>query len=262
MQVLNLSKEESLKMLDLRKEQVNLLCLEKKPLQNLTSRVGVVLDYSGSMSTRYRNGTVQSILERLFPLALQFDDNGEMELWIFDTDFKRLNNITKDNYYGYIDREILSKYDMGGTRYAPVLKDVYNKYMIEDVAKLPNFLIFITDGDNSDKENTTEVIRKISEYPIFIQFIGVGNDSMQYLEELDNLDKRYVDNANFFRVSNINEMTDNELYNKLLSEYPAWLEYPEVKKMITSQGEIPPNPIFGGVARPEKKGFFARLISS
>ena len=33
------------------------------------------MDYSGSMSTLYRDGIVQELVERLFPLALEFDDN-------------------------------------------------------------------------------------------------------------------------------------------------------------------------------------------
>lgn len=112
---LNLTKEESLNMLNLRKEQVQLLCLEKKPLANLISRVGVVFDFSYSMENLYRNGTVQSVLERLFPLALQFDDNGEMEAWIFDNVYHRLPNITMSNFYGYVEKNILHRYSMGGT---------------------------------------------------------------------------------------------------------------------------------------------------
>lgn len=70
-----MSKQQSLELLDLRKKEVNVLCLEKPELKGLTSRVAVVLDYSGSMNQLYKDGTVQAVLERLFPLALQFDDN-------------------------------------------------------------------------------------------------------------------------------------------------------------------------------------------
>lgn len=263
MDILNLSKEESMNLLNLRKDKVNLLCLDKKPLQNLTSRVGVVLDISGSMSGLYRNGTVQAVLERLFPIALQFDDNGEMELWIFSNGFHRLPNISMKNYYGYVKREIIGKYDMGGTYYAPVLKDLYKKYMIEEPANLPNYIIFITDGDNSDKTAATEAITKISRYPIFIQFVGLDNGStdFDYLEKLDEMNGRYVDNANFFPIYNINGEDDGILYNKLLAEYPHWLEYPEVKQMISSQGNGNPD-IFsqGNSGNGEKKGFFARLF--
>lgn len=251
---LNLSKEESLNMLNLRKESLNLLCLDKKPLNGLTSRVGVILDYSGSMYNLYNNGTVQSVLEKLFPLALQFDDNGEMELWIFSDGFYRLENIDINNYYGYVKNNIM-KYRQGGTNYAPVLKDVYSKYMLEEPTNLPNYIIFITDGDNEDKQSATEVIKKMSKYPIFIQFVGIGNDSFEFLEKLDNMSGRYVDNASFFKIKDINKENDDDLYNKLLKEYPAWLEYQKVKEMISNATTR--DDIFGG----ESKSFFQRMFS-
>lgn len=232
---LNLTKEESLNMLNLRKEQVQLLCLEKKPLANLISRVGVVFDFSYSMENLYRNGTVQSVLERLFPLALQFDDNGEMEAWIFDNVYHRLPNITMSNFYGYVEKNILHRYSMGGTEYSPVLIDLYKKYMMEDPENLPNYIIFITDGENQDTTETTSVIKKLSKYPIFIQFVGIGNCSFRYLKKLDEMKGRYVDNVNFFEIEDINEISDNILYEKLLQEYPIWLEYKEVKEMIQNQ---------------------------
>ena len=173
MDILNLTKEESKELLNLRKDTLNILCLDKPQLKGLTSRVGVVLDYSGSMSRLYKNGTVQAVLERLFPLALQFDDNGEMEFWIFDDGFHRLESINLNNYYGYINDKVLGKYHMGCTDYSPVLKDVQRKYIKEEPANLPNYIIFITDGNNSDRAATNQIITEMSKNPIFIQFIGI-----------------------------------------------------------------------------------------
>lgn len=257
--LLNLSKEESANLLELRKEKVNLLCLEKKSLNNLTSRVGIVLDYSGSMSQDYSDGTVQAILERTFPLALQFDDNGEMEVWIFadGKNFHRLPNMNKQNYYGYVKREITDKrYRMGGTDYSYVLEDVYEKYMVEEPAALPVYLKFVTDGDNSDRQKTTEMIRKMSKCPIFIQFVGIGSGS-SYLKQLDDMDGRYVDNANYFNADNINNMDDDALYDKLLKEYPSWIELPQVKEMIAKAGTSA-NSLNGGDGG--KKGFFGKFF--
>lgn len=260
--LLNLSKEQSLELLNLRKERVELLCLDKKPLQNLVSRVSVVLDYSISMENLYKKGIVQAVLEKLFPIALQFDDNGEMELWIFSDDFHRLPNITMDNYYGYIDREVI-KYRMGCTQYAPPMKDIYQKYIHEDPANIPNYVIFITDGDNQDKDVTKQVITQISHAPIFWQFVGIGRASFSFLEQLDEMDGRYVDNANFFKIDNIYDANDDILYNQLLAEYPQWLEYPEVKQMIAAQGPHHKNLLemdaqSGNMGK--KKGFFGRLF--
>lgn len=222
---INLSK------LDLRKKEVSSICLEKKELNNLTSRVALVLDFSGSMGELYRNGTVQDVVERIFPLALQFDDNGELDLWIFENGFKRLDSVNMSNIYGYIDK-IYKKYNMGGTCYAPVMKDVTKKYLKEESSKLPNYVIFITDGDNSDRTKTEELIKDISSEPIFWQFVGIGYESFDTLERLDKMNGRVVDNANFFEIEDINSISDKELYNKLLNEYPNWLKVAREKNIL------------------------------
>lgn len=221
---LNLSKETSLKQLNLRKESIQSLCLEKKELNGLIARVCLVMDFSGSMDRLYKNGKVQEVIERLLPIAMQFDDNGVMEAWLFSNNYSRIPDISLNNYYDYINNnKLIKKYHMGGTQYAPVIEDVCRKYIKEEPADIPTLVLFITDGDNSDKDYTTEIIKSSSNYPIFWQFVGIGNDRFDYLEHLDEMDGRFIDNANFFSVENLDRISDNELYNKLLGEYPEWI---------------------------------------
>lgn len=221
---LDLNKEQSLKQLNLRKESIQSLCLEKKELNGLIARVCMVMDFSGSMDWLYENGKVQEVIERLLPVAMQFDDNGVMEAWIFSNGYNRITDISLANYYNYIRNErLMDKYSMGGTSYAPVMEDVCRKYIDEEPADIPTLVLFITDGDNSDKDTTTRVITRASHYPIFWQFVGIGNSSFRYLEKLDEMEGRFIDNANFFSVNDLTNMSDNDLYNKLLGEYPDWI---------------------------------------
>ena len=74
---LNTTKEQSLINLDTRKGIVLDVVKNIPSLSNLTSRVALVLDFSGSMRNLYKNGTVQSVIERIMPIAMQFDDNGD-----------------------------------------------------------------------------------------------------------------------------------------------------------------------------------------
>lgn len=230
---LNLSKEQSLINLDMRKNELDnvLIKLDMNKGSNygfsmskLASRVALVLDYSGSMRDYYRNGTVQQIIERILPIALKFDDDGELDFWIFHNGFYRLPSINKDNFYGYIEREVTSKYRMGGTNYAPVMKDVCNKYICEDRKNIPSYVIYITDGENSDKRETTETITYLAKFPIFWQFVGIGNERFKYLQKLDDLKDRVIDNADFFPIRDINIISDKALYEKLLNEYPDYLD--------------------------------------
>ena len=159
---------------------------------------------------------------------MEFDNNGTMEVWIFENGFHRLPDINLNNFYGYVQREILAKYGMGGTNYAPVMQDVFKRYIHEEPMKIPNYIVFITDGDNADHAKTNDVIKQASEYPIFWQFVGVGNASFNYLQKLDDMKNRYVDNADFFAVSKISQIQ----YQDLLNEYPDWIANPKVQNML------------------------------
>ena len=208
-----------------KKEEVHTICLSKQPLNGLKAQVGLVLDYSGSMDNLYYNGTVQSVIENTLPLAMEFDDNGTMEVWIFENGYHKLPDITLANCGDYVNREILGKYDMGGTYYAPVMNDVINVYK---KSKLPSYVLFITDGDNSDQAKTVPVIVEAAKLPIFWQFVGVGHARFSFLEKLDDLTERYVDNADFFEVKNASDIT----YKQLLDEFPGWLQNEKVKAML------------------------------
>lgn len=218
---LNFSKEEAVQALNLRKNAFA-LTLEKKSLTNLTARVGVAMDDSGSMRSLYKDNTVQSVLERVLPVALKFDDNAELDMWLFSSSFKRVPSITEHDFFGYVERELMKKASWSGTRYAPIINDIVKKYAHEEPSNVPTFIIFLTDGQNSDKSESEEAVRNASKHNIFFQFIGIGHEEFKFLQKLDDLKGRTIDNADFFKVDNINNITDEQLYDKLMTEYPGW----------------------------------------
>lgn len=189
-----------------------------------TARVVFVLDHSGSMTNMYKNGTVQDVLERIFPMAMCFDDNAELEFYWFDSIFKELEPVTGDNLEGYVQKVILSKKEhFGGTCYAPIMNEILNRYGRKEPMNIPTFVIFITDGANSDKPAAKKVLTEASRYNIFWKFVGIGNTKFDFLENLDNLTGRFIDNANFINFSNISNISDNVLYAQLLTEYNDWI---------------------------------------
>lgn len=189
-----------------------------------TARVALAMDYSGSMSNLYDNGSVQDVITRLLPIALRFDDNGELESWLFSNDQERLKAVTESNYETYVKKVMRkAKMDMGGTNYAPVLRNMITYYKDIEPSEIPAFIIFITDGENWDTEATNGIIRELSKYNMFVQFIGIGNEKFRYLRELDNLEGRIHDNTGFTAVKDMNKMTDEELYTEILRQYKDWL---------------------------------------
>jgi hypothetical protein len=93
--------------------------------------------------------------------------------------------------------------------------------------KTPIYVNFITDGEPSDRAEAEQQIRQAAFEPIFWQFMGIGR-SFPFLEKLDDLSGRYVDNADFFAVSEDellgrNPIPDDRLFERLMQEYPGWL---------------------------------------
>ena len=212
-------------------------------LGDTKARVVLALDYSGSMSKLYREGIVQETLNRLVPLGLTFDDNGSIDVYLFENEYRKFDELTINNYSDYIKQVIdKSDYNMGGTNYSKVLnaiifgnkkakkrglfgfgkKKTSEEPLVND--EQPTFIIFITDGDNFDKQETNDVIRKSSKENVFIQFIGIGNEKFEYLKELDNLDGRERDNTGFVKLKKLENVSDDELYNSVLEQFASWLK--------------------------------------
>jgi len=202
-----------------------------------SAKVVVVLDFSGSMSNLYRNGTVQKTINRLVPLGLTFDDNGTIDVFLFSNKYKKIADLNLSNYEDYIQNVALkSGYQMGGTEYAPVLKAIITgdtknslfggkKVLQEPIVDNgdPTFVLFITDGENSDKTASDAIIRTSSEMNVFIQFIGIGNEKFSYLKKLDDMPGRKRDNTGFSQMSDLNKASDSELYTNVLEQFSDWL---------------------------------------
>ena len=224
-----------LEKIDLRKKTI--IDLKKKAgIEDQKAQVVLALDFSGSMSHLYSDGTVQETVERILPLGLVFDDNKEVDFYLFENGCKKMpNNITLSNLDGYINKKVIGKYMMGGTSYAPVLKTIFEDFSTtkggflgiggkKTKMQYPVYIIFITDGENDDKTATEMVIKEMSEYGFFIQFVGIGREYFNFLRKLDDLTGRALDNANFFSISNLAATPDDQLYSDLMKEFPSWVK--------------------------------------
>lgn len=238
MNKISLSKDKSKfnnSVINLSKTIIDLSKKSEVDLGNTKAQVVVVMDYSGSMRNMYENGTVQRVIDKLLPLGLTFDDNGEVEVFRFETSFNQFKSLTLKNYENYVANVLYNGKGMGGTYYAPVLKEIKKQYLDEQPKKFglfksnknteaPVFVVFITDGDNSDKYDTDKIIRELSSTNCFVQFVGVGNARMQYLEKLDDLDGRECDNTGFVKFENIENVSDSVLYSNVLEQFADWLK--------------------------------------
>jgi hypothetical protein len=129
------------------------------------------------------------------------------------------------NFSDFVDLQIMNnkRYDnllWSGTNYSNVLELISGDSNNSEIT----YVIFITDGDNSDKNETETIIKRNSRLPIFFQFVGIGSQQFRFLEKLDTMLGRIIDNANFFQVNDISAISDDELYSRLFNEFPNWIK--------------------------------------
>ena len=234
------------------KEAPELLSLTKKAseavkqhrLGGQKSKVALALDFSGSMRNDYRNGSMQRLAEKVLALATQLDDDGAIDLFIFDTKAAYMGEVTISNFRGVIDAYTKNR-SMGRTNYADLFRVLLDHYKLtpketgggfmgfgkkkDAYAPLsspvnePVLVIFLTDGSPDSKKEAVDELTKASYAPVFWQFLSIGSDSIAFLQKLDDLDGRYIDNADYKPVGDVDNLPDEKLYDLLLDEYPAWV---------------------------------------
>lgn len=227
--------------------------LQKRNLLDVTARVALVLDISGSMHQSYADGTVQEIVNKILPVAVQFDDDGELDFWFYGTHCQRRPSVNMSNYEQAVPPDWKAlRNSIGGCNNEPVvMREVMTEY---EESNLPAYVVFITDGGIYETAKIKQLLTDASRLPIFWQFVGVSGSNYGVLEKLESLSGRYVDNANFFALDDFRRVSNEELYSRLLNEFPAWL------KQIKSNGMIDSSAIGSRPTPPSQiKSFTDRL---
>ena len=204
--------------------------LKKRGLDEHTARVALVLDISASMDKLYRQGVVQRVAEKTLALASRFDDDGQMDVFLFGLKAHDAGEIGIEGLAGAIDKLIKRHPLEGGTMYARAMQEVRTHYFGSAKPRkspllqpTPVYVIFITDGETFDKRESEAQMKEVSQEPIFWKFVGVGKEKFEFLQKLDDMPGRFLDNADFVQVQDIDQVADGELYELLLQEYDAYL---------------------------------------
>ena len=225
-----------------RVEKVGIV-LDKRNIRNIPCQVKLAIDFSGSMSRLYDNGTVQDVVERILAVGMNFDVDKSIDAWAFHNDSLPLAAATEKNIANYVNREIVKKYDMGGTSYAPVMKDIVNSSVevaatkkkgffsslfgkkTDEVAapadEYPTLGIFVTDGENDDARQAEAAIVASQDKNIYWVLIGIGNGNFSFINRIAD----DYPNAGYFPISDITAIDDDDLYEGILNiEFSQWIE--------------------------------------
>ena len=222
--------------------------LEKRNVPSITAEVVAVIDASGSTRNLYQSGSVQDALQRVVPVALNFDDNGDIPVYVFsDTFAKAAASLTKDNYAGFVGQQVLRIAGWRGTKLAPVLTSVvadlgfsqasagsalgFLRRLVgggdalapHSTSGLPAIVYVFTDGENADTEAAERLLVSLSRAAseVYFNFIGIGDTHFEFLRRVaDDLP-----NVNFVQIADIAATGGGDaIYEYLLpAELTDWL---------------------------------------
>lgn len=216
-------------------------------LNGQKAKVAVALDYSGSMQDVYSSGAMQRLVEKALALATQFDDDGSIDFFVFDSTAAYLGEISIDDFAGSVEKLTKGR-RMGSTNYSDAFLTVRNHFGFappappkkgffglrkaqpaeggseaSKPAEIPVYALFLTDGSPDNKKAAIQALTEVSTAPIFWKFLSIGKQPMEFLEQLDTLEERFVDNANYQPVGDVDAIDDSALYGKMLHEFPDWI---------------------------------------
>lgn len=237
------------------------LNLEKKGVPTPPKAdLAFLLDVSGSFDDEHRGGLTQALLGRLVPWGMVFDPDQKLDVFTFSSGNGRshhVGEITPETVDGFIANKIIDRVPgyNNGTEYSYVLESclqhfgwlpngaspkasggLMGKLFGASKAAAPaavaekkrSIVLFVTDGDNSDKDRTRQILRdsQSRKDEVYFLFIGCNNQpsTFRFLEEIG----EEFDNTGLVVVRDIKafgELDDDALNDQLIGgELLTWLK--------------------------------------
>jgi len=248
-------------------------------LHQVEARVVAAFDMGTDMGAAYRSGTVHELATAAMALALRFDDDGVVPVWTFSEAAKFEGEMRRDDHVSFLMRRVLppppSKAQLPSgpapSRLAPVIdrigESLFGAEWAPDVPEtpgrqqdrktaIPALVLIFTGGDCADQAETEALLQYASYFPVFWQFVGVtegpvDDSRFAFLRHMDVLVGGLVDGCGFFAPDIA--LGPEAVFTGLVSEFPDWLELPDVVAMLI------PRSLPGPAARVDLAGVFADL---
>lgn len=227
--------------IELKKKAAGIV-IAKRKLEKLVCEVKFAIDVSGSMENFYNRGVVQELVDRMLAAATKFDDNGEMEMWVFSHTFKQLQTVDERQHVGFVKKHILNDKSVpkwGGTAYSPVMGDILMQSFFRQVAQpqlkpetapveKKGWFGGVLDKVKSALGQNTEVDEPVQieqfklephtpEFPILVPFITDGDNGDH--SQTEALFKQYADKPIFWLMVGVGKESLTWL-QKMANTYP------------------------------------------
>lgn len=218
------------------------------------------LDVSGSFDDEHKDGTTNDLLTRFVPWGMAFDPDQKLDVFTFSDGSEHahyVGDVTPNTYEDYVRRNIINKVPgyNSGTDYSYVIeknlehfgwkptsgiaqekKGFFGRILggsnpapaSMPVEKKRSIVIFVTDGDNSDKQRTEQVLAESEarEDGVYFLFLGVSNNNKKF-PFIEHLGERFG-NVGFVAINDVAkfvQQSDDDLNRVLLGdELLEWLK--------------------------------------
>lgn len=224
---------------DLQKKshKISEILLQKGIANAPVMRVAVALDVSYSMSSIIASGALQTAFNQLMGVAVKFDDDGELDVFKFDTSCEYVG--TSAPVDGDFDKFIKNNgiAPRGGTAYEPIVAASMKKFFGGSETKkvggflgfggktvttasssgdnTPVLMLIITDGEPSDARDALDAMRATVDQPIYFHMVGIGGLRNNFptiakmADELPNVGEVYLPTLT---------MSDAAIYEQLICD--------------------------------------------
>lgn len=229
---------------------------ELKLVEN-SAEVVLCMDVSEQMEDYLDSGKAQIITNRILAFATHMDIDSHIDLFLFAERAFFIGSMNMKNFDGYIE-DAMSKYNLGGhADYVNVINLIRTTYLKnakreDKIAsrETPVYVYFISNGETDEPEEIAREIASASYEPIFWQFMTMGTtqedlqkgllgwllrpfvDDYSFLELIDDMKDRFIDNADFFNVNDPSAISDAEFYKLMMTEFPNWLKMAKEKGLV------------------------------
>ena len=181
----------------------------------LSSRIIVGLDHSGSMCDLYFDGSLQEILNRIYPLSCM-SNNQEILEYAFTDKIRKVSKVDNENFYSCL--ETIHFFGWGRTVLTPFFSLLEKKYLNDDN---PTLVISLLDEDPEDVFESLDIIEKFEKENenFFFMFVSIRG-YVPYLK--DNLVFNNSHVVSFNSPKEIISLNDISFYKIFIEPYLEW----------------------------------------
>lgn len=190
-------------------------------LAQCRARIVLAIEASQQTAKYFSDGSMQNLITKVLPLAMQFGDNAQLEYWLYGSRPKKMFPIGERNYTSAIPN------DWGSLMWSLGENKSETTAMTEILSScqpfnMPSYILFITSGNAALNSQIEQMVAYSSQFPVFWQFLGMGNNRYGIFENITNLSGSTICNAKFAAISGFSQNSTPELYKFLLNDFAKW----------------------------------------